>query len=127
VHITNHPTASRRGEAEHFSGEVWMDELAAPDGNTSLSMMRVHFAPGARTHWHSHPRGQILHVVDGVGQIQVHGAEVRPLRPGDTAVTARGEWHWHGAAPDATATMLSVQGADRHNSVVEWAGPVTGD
>ncbi|HEY1702705.1 MAG TPA: hypothetical protein VGG75_23620 [Trebonia sp.] len=56
---------SQRGEAEYFTGEVWMDPLAAAGGPAPVGMPRVHFSPGARTNWHTHPRGQILHVTDG--------------------------------------------------------------
>ena len=56
-----------------------MDQLAAPGEQARLSMLRVHFSPGARTNWHEHPRGQVLHVVDGVGRIQVRGEEVQTL------------------------------------------------
>ena len=114
---------SRQGEAQYFTGEVWMDQLAAAGEQTRLSMLRVHFSPGARTNWHKHPRGQILHVVDGVGRIQVRGEAVRTLRAGDTAVSPADEWHWHGAAGDAMMTMISVQGNDDDGVVVHWGEP----
>ena len=46
--------------------------------------MRVTFEPGARTAWHTHPLGQTLHVITGVGRAQTWGGPVRELRPGDT-------------------------------------------
>ncbi|HEV3382884.1 MAG TPA: cupin domain-containing protein [Trebonia sp.] len=115
--------SSRQGEAQYFTGEVWMDQLAAPGEHTRLSMLRVHFSPGARTNWHEHPRGQMLHVTDGVGRIQARGEGVRTLRAGDTAVSPAGEWHWHGAADDAMMTMISVQGTDDDGAVVHWGEP----
>ena len=101
-----------------------MDQLAAPSEQTRLSMLRVHFSPGARTSWHKHPSGQILHVADGMGRIQARGEEVQTLRAGDTAVSLAGEWHWHGAASDAMMTMISVQGTDDDGAVVHWGEPV---
>jgi quercetin dioxygenase-like cupin family protein len=114
---------SQQGEAQYFTGEVWMDQLAAAGEQSRLSMLRVHFSPGARTNWHKHPRGQILHVVDGVGRIQVRGEAVRTLRAGDTAISPADEWHWHGAAGDAMMTMISVQGTDDDGVVVHWGEP----
>lgn len=86
------PAASRRsaaGRADWFTGQVWMDELGAlpPAG---IRALRVTFSPGARTAWHAHPGGQVLHVVDGVGRVQSAGGPVRQIRPGDTVVAGPG-------------------------------------
>jgi quercetin dioxygenase-like cupin family protein len=126
MQISDGQAGSRPGEAQYFTGEVWMDQLAAPGEQIRLSMLRVHFSPSARTNWHQHPRGQILHVVDGVGRIQVRGEEVQTLRAGDTAVCPADEWHWHGAASDVMMTMISVQGADNDGAVVHWGEPAAG-
>jgi quercetin dioxygenase-like cupin family protein len=123
MRINDDQAASQQGEKRHYAGEVWMDQLAAPGADTRLSMLRVHFSPGASAGWHQHPCGQILHVIAGAGRVQVRGEEVRTLRAGDTVVTPAGEWHWHGAAPDAMMTMISVQGADADGAVVHWAEP----
>jgi quercetin dioxygenase-like cupin family protein len=124
MQISDDQGGSQRGEEPYYSGEVWMDQLAVPGEQTRLSMLRVHFSPGARTNWHTHPTGQILHVVNGTGRIQVRGAQVQRLRAGDTAVSPAGEWHWHGAASDAMMTMISVQGTDADGAVVHWGEPV---
>ena len=58
------PAASRvssAGPAEWFTGQVWMDELGALPG-LAVRALRVTFSPGARTAWHAHPGGQVLHV-----------------------------------------------------------------
>lgn len=55
------------------------------------------FEPGGRTHWHSHPNGQYLHVVEGEGRVQSRGGEVGRLLPNDTICAEPGEHHWHGA------------------------------
>ena len=76
------PASSRvssAGPADWFTGQVWMDELAALPG-TAVRALRVTFSPGARTAWHAHPGGQVLHVVDGVGRVQSAGGPVRQLR-----------------------------------------------
>ena len=71
---------SARGPAEWFTGEVWMDEIASMPGPGPARALRVHFAPGARTAWHVHPLGQVLHVTEGVGRVQGKTGPVRQVR-----------------------------------------------
>ena len=115
---------SRRGPAEWFTGVVWIDEIAVCGPPSRVTFNRVTFEPGARTHWHTHPVGQVLHVLSGVGRVQKEGEPVRVLRPGDTAVIAPGERHWHGAAPDRLFVHLAVQEKEG-GSAVTWLEPVT--
>jgi len=122
MHI-NDSHQARHGGFEHFTGDVWMDELAGLDESNRTSMLNVHFSPGARTAWHQHPRGQIMHVTQGVGLVQHRGAPVRTIRAGDTVITPAEEWHWHGATPETTMAMISIQGADTHGQVVYWGEP----
>ena len=82
---------SARGPAEWFTGEVWMDEIASLPGPGPVRALRVHFTPGARTAWHAHPLGQVLHIVEGVGRVQSESGPVRQVRPGDTVVAGPGE------------------------------------
>ena len=100
-----------RGPAEFFTGEVWMDEIATLPEPGLAHALRVHFTPGARTAWHVHPRGQILHIVEGVGRVQGEDGPARQVRPGDTVVIRPGERHWHGAAPGHLMSHLAI--ADR--------------
>jgi hypothetical protein len=62
-------TASRRAPADYFSGAVWQDPVveAPSPGNVRASL--VHFEPGARTAWHTHPAGQTLYILSGVGRV----------------------------------------------------------
>ena len=102
------------GPADWFTGQVWMDELATLPG-TAVRALRVTFSPGARTAWHAHPGGQVLHVVDGVGRVHSAGGPVRQLRAGDTVVAGPGEQHWHGAAPGpAHVPRRDLRGRSRH-------------
>ena len=64
MHITRKRPDTWQGPAENFTGTVWLDEIAAPEPPSRLRMFNVHFAPGARTAWHRHPRGQVLHVLE---------------------------------------------------------------
>ncbi|MFG2136510.1 cupin domain-containing protein [Streptomyces sp. NPDC048650] len=115
---------SRQGAAEHFTGSVWLDEIAAPPAPSRLRMFSVHFAPGARTAWHSHPHGQVLHVTEGAGLVQRAGGPVEPIRAGDTVWIAPGERHWHGATPDAFMTHLATVEAAADGRTAEWAEQV---
>lgn len=74
--------------------------------------MTVELADGARAAWHSHPRGQILVAISGLGQVQNEGGDVVELWPGDSIWAPPGERHWHGAAPGRDFTYTSVQPID---------------
>ena len=81
----------------------------------------VEMFDGASALWHSHPRGQVLFAISGVGQVQVEGGDVTELRPGDSIWAPPGERHRHGAAPGQNFTFTSIEPADPvTGSVVEW-------
>jgi quercetin dioxygenase-like cupin family protein len=89
-----------------------------------VAAARVSFEPGARTAWHTHPLGQTLYVVSGVGRVQKEGEPVREIRAGDTVWIPPGEKHWHGAAPDHGMTHVAMQEAV-DGSAVEWLEQVS--
>jgi quercetin dioxygenase-like cupin family protein len=91
---------TRRGRAEWFAGTVWQDPIVEAPAPARIRAVRVSFEPGARTAWHTHPLGQTLHVVSGVGRVQTWGGPVREIRAGDTVWIPPEEKHWHGAAPE---------------------------
>jgi quercetin dioxygenase-like cupin family protein len=111
--------ASRRGPAEYFTGAVWIDEIATCGPPSRLSINRVTFEPGARTAWHTHPVSQVLHVLTGIGRVQLAGGPVQTIKPGDTVIIAAGEKHWHGAAPDRLFVHLAVQEIEG-GTAVKW-------
>jgi quercetin dioxygenase-like cupin family protein len=108
---------STPGPQERFTGAVWIDEVGATENTTVMS---VHFSPGARTAWHAHPHGQVLHVTEGAGRVQSRGGELEEIRSGDTVTAQPGEWHWHGAAPTTFMTHFAVQ-----EGTTEWAERVS--
>ena len=111
---------SRRGPADWFSGVVWLDPLIAGGEAQTLKVTRVSFEPGARTAWHTHSRGQGLHILSGVCQAQVRGGPLGEVGPGDSVWFAAGEVHWHGAKPGHTMVHLAMQESDEHNADVVW-------
>jgi quercetin dioxygenase-like cupin family protein len=66
---------SVKGPAQMFTGDVWFDVIAKGDEPSRLRANAVHFAPCARTAWHSHALGQTLYVTEGVGYVQSRGGE----------------------------------------------------
>lgn len=107
-----HPAGARptvRAPAAYFTGDVWQDVVMETPAPATLVALRVRFAPGGRTFWHTHPKGQTLLVVSGVGRIQARGGPVRALMPGDTVWIPPGEEHWHGAAPDMFMEHIAMQ------------------
>jgi len=90
-----------------------------------VRMARVSFQPGARTAWHTHPVGQVLHVLTGSGLVQLDGEPIREIHPGDTVMIAPNERHWHGAGPENTMVHLALQEADEKNVHVVWLEHVT--
>ena len=119
---TSQPTT--KAPAETFAGDAWVDLIVRGEAPSRLRAALVRFAPGARNAWHSHAVGQTVHVTEGVGRIQSRGAGVVEMRAGDTVVTAAGEWHWHGAAPDRFMAHLTVYEAADDGSEAEWGDQV---
>ena len=118
--------ASLPAPADWMTGAAWRDEIAgAKDAPGAAHMVCVTFSPGARTHWHTHPRGQILHVVRGVGRVQKSGEPTREILPGDTVFIAPGEKHWHGASPTRLMAHFAVQEADTDGQTTHWLEPVS--
>jgi quercetin dioxygenase-like cupin family protein len=121
--LPKQPTS--KGPPERFTGDAWFDMIVRGDPPSRVRSSIVHFAPGARNAWHAHAVGQTLHVLDGLGLTQARGGPVLEIRPGDTIVTAPGEWHWHGATPDRFMTHITMYEAADDGSETEWGDQVT--
>lgn len=105
------------------NGSFLVQMLLSSRTDGEMTAMRAFLPPGVVTHWHSHPRGQLLFVLDGVGLAQRDGGEVIEIRAGDGVWFAPGERHWHGAAPSSPFSYVSVQPA-KGASAVDWMEPV---
>ena len=120
MQITRISIATTTGPSEWFTGAVYLDTVAAPSEGSRLSASSVHFTPGARTAWHTHPNGQTIYVTEGVGRCQRRGGPVEVIRPGDRVFFAPGEEHWHGAAPDRFMTHLAMLEVDGAGTSATW-------
>lgn len=126
MNITRAATpVSKRGPAEYFTGIVWLDEIAAGPNASAVRVVRVTFEPRARTAWHTHPHGQTLHILSGVGRVQKAGEKAADVYPGDTVWFEPGERHWHGAAPGGVMVHLAVQLANAEGKAADWLEHVT--
>jgi quercetin dioxygenase-like cupin family protein len=114
-----------RKAKSHFTGDVTADELATPYGESRLAVYAVTFQPGARTHWHTHPRGQGLYVTQGEALVQVEGRPPTILTPGESVWIEAERRHWHGATTRAAMVHIAYQEAGPEGSTVNWHGAVS--
>ena len=119
---TDRPT--RRGNPDWFSGTVWQDPIVDAPAPARVRSARVAFEPGARTAWHTHPLGQTLHVVQGVGHVQKKGGPVTVIRAGDTVHIPPDVKHWHGASPTHGMVHIAMHEFDGEKHVT-WMEHVT--
>ena len=122
MEITRISLDTRMGPTEWFTGAVYIDTVAAPSRTSRLSASSVHFTPGARTAWHTHPNGQTIYVTEGVGLAQRRGGPIEVIRPGDRVFFEPGEDHWHGAATTRFMTHLAMLDVDEEGNSATW-GP----
>jgi quercetin dioxygenase-like cupin family protein len=108
---------------DNFTGTVYLHSLIEGDSINPNSVGNVTFEPGARTKWHSHPGGQILLVIDGVGYYQEKGQTKKILRKGDVIKCPPGVAHWHGASVDTAFVQVAV--TNREKGAPVWLQAVT--
>jgi quercetin dioxygenase-like cupin family protein len=125
MEITRNGPATGRAPEDWFTGSVHMDTIATPAGSSRVSAVSVHFAPGARTAWHTHPNGQTIFVLEGIGRAQRRGGPIEIIHPGDRVFFEPGEEHWHGAAPDRFMTHLALLDVDDEGIPASWGEHVT--
>ena len=118
-------TTTRIGDNAYFTGTVYVDEIQSPGEQVRYSAGHVRFSPGARTAWHTHPRGQTLYVTDGVGRVQRRGSEELQIHAGDVVYIAPNEEHWHEASPIQFMAHVAIAEADEDGRVVTWGAHVS--
>jgi quercetin dioxygenase-like cupin family protein len=125
MYITRNTSETGAGPSDWFTGAVFLDPVAAPANGSRLSATSVHFTPGARTHWHTHPNGQTIWVTEGTGLAQRRGGPIEVIRSGDSVFFEPGEEHWHGAAPNRFMTHLAMLDVDDEGNAATWGDAVT--
>jgi quercetin dioxygenase-like cupin family protein len=125
MQITRNATPTAPGPSEWFTGAVYIDAVAAPSTGSRLSASSVHFTPGARTAWHTHPNGQTIFVTEGVGLCQRRGGPIEIIRPGDRVFFEPGEDHWHGAVSDRFMAHLAMLEVGDDGNPATWGDHVT--
>lgn len=58
MQITRSSIDTVKGPSDWFTGDVYIDPVAAAPAPSRVTASLVHFMPGARTHWHRHPWGR---------------------------------------------------------------------
>ena len=117
---------TRKASSEYFTGNVWQDPIIEADEPARVRALRVSFEPGARTAWHTHPLGQTLHVISGVGLMGLRNEAPQLIKAGDTVWIPPGEEHWHGASATNSMTHIAIQEA-LDGSVADWLDKVSDD
>ena len=127
MEITRNALDTNVGPGEWFTGTVYIDAVATPSGAARVSASSVHFTPGARTAWHTHPNGQTIYVTEGIGLAQRRGGPVEVIRPGDRVFFEPGEQHWHGATATRFMTHIAMLDVDGEGNAATWGDHVTDD
>lgn len=109
---------------ETFTGKTWHTPLVPSDSTLTTVVGNVYFEPGARSHWHSHPSGQILLITDGAGFHQIEGQPKQNLKKGDVVTCPPNVLHWHGASPDMGMHQLFIV-PNTENGIVDWKQAVS--
>ena len=125
MQITRNSLDTAAGPEDWFTGSVYIDPVATPSADSRLTASSVHFTPGARTAWHTHPNGQTIFVTEGIGLAQRRGGAIEAIRPGDRVFFEPGEEHWHGATPNRFMTHLAMLQVDDEGNAAVWGDHVT--
>ena len=125
MEITRNNLETTPGPSDWFTGSVYIDTITAPSTTSAVGAGAVHFTPGARTAWHTHPHGQTIWVTEGIGLCQREGGRIEVIRPGDRVFFEPGENHWHGAPANRFMTHIAIQQADESGSPVTWGEHVS--
>ena len=124
--ITANSRPTVKASSDYFTGAVWQDPIIEADPPARVRALKVSFEPAARTAWHTHPLGQTLHVISGIGLMGLRNEGPQLIKAGDTVWIPPGEEHWHGASAANSMTHIAIQEA-LNGSVAEWLEKVSDD
>ena len=98
--------------------------MLAKDKNNDFTIGSVTFEPRARTHWHTHPKGQVLIVTEGEGFYQEKDKPAQGLKKGDIVNIPENVEHWHGASAGSKFVHIAITNY-KDDKNVTWLNPVT--
>ena len=122
INAGSRPTV--KASSDYFTGTVWQDPIIEADEPARVRALRVSFEPAARTAWHTHPLGQTLHVISGIGLMGLRNETPQFIKAGDTVWIPPGEEHWHGASAANSMMHIAIQEA-LNGSVANWLEKVS--
>jgi quercetin dioxygenase-like cupin family protein len=108
----------------YFTGDAFLRLLQEKDKNNDFALGNVTFEPGARTNWHTHPKGQVLIVTQGKGWYQVKGKTAQPIKKGDVVNIPENVEHWHGASAGSKMVHIAITNYQGEENVT-WLQAVT--
>ncbi|MGV0847909.1 cupin domain-containing protein [Empedobacter falsenii] len=123
----NKETIFERGEqlsTDLITGKAWHNKLIEEDSIYKTAVGVEEFEAGSRNVWHSHPSGQILIVLDGVGYHQIKGQAIQVVRKGDVVKCPPNVLHWHGASKDSNVTQIYML-PNTEKGLADWSDRVT--
>lgn len=113
-----------KGSEEYFTGDVEVESITSPNSSSHFGIAYVTFQAGARSAWHTHPAGQHLIVVEGIGLTQEDSKPIQEFRVGDVLYCPPNVKHWHGASPNSYMKHIAITGVSNGSGVV-WMEKVT--
>ena len=122
ITVGSRPT--KKASSDYFTGVVWQDIIVEAPPPAKVRALKVSFEPGARTAWHTHPLGQTLYVISGVGLVGSRNKAPQLIKAGDTIWIPPGEEHWHGASATNSMTHIAIQ-EELNGSVANWLEKVS--
>jgi quercetin dioxygenase-like cupin family protein len=111
-------------ENGYFTGDAYLMPLLGKDKNNEFAIGNVTFEAGARTNWHTHPKGQVLVVLSGKGYYQEKGKAAQLIQKGDVINIPENVEHWHGASAEQGMSHMAITNYLGEENVV-WLKPVT--
>jgi quercetin dioxygenase-like cupin family protein len=110
--------------SDQFTGDAYLSALVARDKNNDFTVGSLIYEPTTRSHWHSHPKGQILIILEGEGFYQEKGKPVRAIKKGDVVVAPENTPHWHGASAKIRMVDIAITNF-KGDEQATWLQPVT--
>ena len=114
----------RKASSDWFHGNVMQDPIIDAEDPARVRTIKVSFEPKARTAWHTHPLGQTLFVLSGVGLIGLRHEAPKIIKAGDSVWIPPEEEHWHGATSDNLMIHLAMQEC-LNGQTANWLEKVT--